>query len=362
LFFNSMGSPEWDHTTVFEEYFDDSLTMPIVNTSVETVYKSTYSYKAAAGIGPFEGSYVDVYRESLRIRNLNRTDDVVPYTTLAVAHGLIVNPMHSISSQHASCDNVECDSYILPGGLVNSSPKPPLNLTDNPVILLDEVPSYRIDFQRDATEDVADGDCDLYFQHPFVIAIRFCVAPSHVQQGSVHVSLQVCDNGTSGDTCLSNSAVSPSLNTTFSLSVLTTSLVVARSNYSILSVSRESAAIPDYSLDVASYRTALRWLLNFTASGIPAPSSAVEYFWASPEELTSDYWSIGQRQAFQSVLAYPLWFFNVNNAGNLLWGGNNSDLILPEEFYTTASVASPFTKIVVNKAMFVVFVILQVSP
>jgi hypothetical protein len=341
--------------------FSGSLIMPIVNTSVETVYRSTYSYTAAAGIGPFEGSYVDVYRENLRIRNLNRTDDVVPYSTLAVAHGLIVNPMHSINSDHAGCDDENCDSYILPGGLANSSPLPPSNITDDPVVLLKDVPSYRIDFQRDTTEDIADKDCDLYMQHPYLIALRFCVSASRVTQGFIHVALQVCDNGASDDICLSKSAVPPSMNTTFSLYALNTSVVVSRSNYSILSVSRASSAIPDYSLDVASYRTALRWLLNYTASGIPAPSSATEYFWASPEELSSDYWSTGPRQAFQSLLAYPLWFFNVNNAGNLRYGGNGTTLLLPDEFYTTASVARPFTKIVVNRAMFIIFVVLQVS-
>ena len=331
-----------------------------VNTSVQTVYHSTFSYTAAAGIGPFESSYVDLYRDNLRIMNLNLTDDVLPYTTTAVAHGLIANPMHAVNSDHAGCDDESCDSYILPGGLSNSSPLPPTGLADDPVIVLDNVPSYQLDFQRDTNEPVFGDDCDLYWQHPYLIAIRFCVASSQVTEGSVHVSLQVCDAGTSGADCLSKFPISPSINTTFSLSALTTSLVVSRSNYSVLTLSQASTPIPDHSLDIESYRTALRWLLNYTASPIPGPSSVVEYFWASPEELQSNDWSVGSRQTLQSLLAYPLWFFNVNNAGNLAWGNNGTDLVLPEAFYTTAMVAKPFTKVVVNKAMFVLFVLLEV--
>ena len=244
---------------------------------------------------------------------------------------------------------------------MNSAPLQPDNLTDDPVILLHSVPSYRIDFIRATTETFNDEDCEVYWQNPWLIAIRFCVAPSRLQQGSVHAGFEVCAGGTVGSTCLYNSTPPAGMASTFSLYSLTTSLVVSRSNYSILSISHASPAVPDYSLDVPAYRDALRWLLNFTASGIPAPSSAVEYFWASPEELASDYWSVGSRQAFQSLLAYPLWFFNVNNAGNLDWNRKNTTLVLPDEFYTDASVASPFTKIVVSKPTFVIFVILQVS-
>jgi hypothetical protein len=335
--------------------------MSIVNTSVETVYRSKSSYVASAGIGPFEASYVDAYRAFLRDNNLNITDDVVPYSTLAVAHGLIINPMHSVKSDHAGCNDEKCDSYTLPGGLANSRPYPPSNTAGSPVILLEEVPSYRIDFERDTGEDLSDEDCDLYYQHPYLFAIRFCVAPSRLEEHSIHVALQICINGTSGNTCISDSPVPLFMNTTFSLYALSTSLVVSRSNYSILSLSQASAAIPDYSLNISSYRSALRWLLNFTASGIPAASSAVEYFWASPDQLSSDSWSTGQLQAFQSLLAYPLWFFNVNNGGNLALSGGGIALGLPEEFYTTASAASPYTKIVVNRATWVVFLVLQVS-
>ena len=183
-----------------------------------------------------------------------------------------------------------------------------------------------------------------------------------VQDTKFNPAIYVCDNGTVDGVCQSNSPTPPVMNTTFRLYTTSASLVVSRFNNSILSASDASTPIPDYSLDVQSYRSALRWILNYTAAGIPAPSSPVEYFWSAPEQLSSQYWSSGPRQAFQSLLAYPLWFFNVNNVGNLaLWNGQSDDFTLPEQYQTTASVASPLNKIVVNRTMFVIFVVLQVS-
>ena len=118
------------------------------------------------------------------------------------------------------------------------------------------------------------------------------------------------------DTCISD-PFQPNLTTTFSIFVRTADVIVSRANYSILSIADPSPAIRDYSLDIDAYRSALRWLLNSTAAGIPAPSSIAQYFWSAPEQLTSDYWSASPRQAFQSIIAYPLWFFNENNAGNV---------------------------------------------
>lgn len=111
---------------------------------------------------------------------------------------------------------------------------------------------------------------------------------------------------------------------------------------------------------MTAYRLALRWLLDFTAAGIPPPSSIAQYFWSAPLQLTSQYWSPGPRKALQSVIAYPMFFFNVNNVGNiaLLTVATASDL--PDEHHTRASVASPFTKIVVSHDMFILFVVLEV--
>ena len=111
--------------------------------------------------------------------------------------------------------------------------------------------------------------------------------------------------------------------------------------------------------ELDKYRSTLRWLLDFNKAGIPAPTALAEYFWSAPLQLTNEYWSSGPWTAFQSVLAYPLWFFSANNNGNI--DLLNPDQDLSQDFYTTASIASPYTRVVVNQAMFIVFVIFEVS-
>ena len=171
----------------------------------------------------------------------------------------------------------------------------------------------------------------------------------------------VCNNGTQDGVCVSE-PFSPNLTTTFTIYSRQSDIVTARSNFSILTVSEMTPAVPNTDLDLDEYRAAFRWLLNFTAADIPAPSSIAEYFWSAPLQLTSDYWSPGPRTAFQSIMAYPLWFFNDNNVGNINLLEDIAVGSLPNEFRTTASIASPHTKIVVNRSMFILFVILEVSP
>lgn len=171
-----------------------TLTVNLVNTSLSTVYKSHFTYSTMAGIGAFDGSLVRPYMDYLTKLNqdvINGTfvpnnRSVVPYTTFALTHGIITNPQHSVSAPHTGCDNDMCDSYILPGGLETARPYPPTNYTDYPIMLLESVPATQIDFLNgaDPAEVMTDDDCDLFEQRPWSIAIRVCVAPSRVKDGT----------------------------------------------------------------------------------------------------------------------------------------------------------------------------------
>jgi hypothetical protein len=361
-----------------------------INTSIQTVYTPDFSYAATSGVGPFDGNLLQPYLDDLNLRNANVTDTTIPYSITALAHNIIVNPQHSFSSPHDSCQvGSGCDRYILPGGLGNAhlatdNGLPPTDHPDLPVMTFDKVPATRIDFNRSIAEGdtvFSSEDCDLFEQDPYMIALRFCMAPSHVESGSVIVAIYVCDLGTNHETgeCLSNHTLygdrPPTINTTFSLARLSTDLVVSRSNYSILRVTpaQNTKPIPDHSLispnNFIAYRQALNWMLNNTAAGIPAPSSIVEYFWSSALQITgSEYWSPGPRVAFESFLVYPLWFWQVNNLGNnalRLVAATEEKLsfqtwreAVGEEFVTTAGLAGPAVRIAVDKAMFGVFVAL----
>ena len=170
------------------------LTSALVNTSLSTVYRSHFTYSTMAGIGPFDGSLLSPYMKYLSDSNPDVVDgdtvqvnrSVVPYTTLALTHDLITNPQHSISAPHTGCNDENCTSYILPGGLESARPKPPTNYTDYPIMLLESVPATQIDFLNgaDPAEVFTQDDCDLFWQNPWAIAIRFCLAPSQAKDGA----------------------------------------------------------------------------------------------------------------------------------------------------------------------------------
>jgi hypothetical protein len=367
-----------------------------INTSIRTVYRPEVIYTATAGVGPFNGSLVQPYLDDLNLRNANLTDTTIPYSVSALAHNLIVNPQHSYSSPHKGC-RVEdtCDSYILLGGMATASiatdnGMPPTDHESLPAMTMNNVPATRIDFRRTiAANDttLTFDDCALFDQDPYTIAIRFCLAPSRTEEGAVIAAIYVCDLGTNHTTgeCLSNHTLygdgPPSINTTFSVTRLTTDLVVSRANFSVLQLSPSTDPIADHSListnDLAAYRFAIHWLLNNTAAGIPAPSSIIEYFWSAPLQITSpEYWSPGPRVAFESLLAYPLWFWQGNNVGNSALrfiDGHQYEAdgmtaaegmvealreVLGNEYVTEAGLSGPAVRITVDEGMFATFCIL----
>lgn len=112
-------------------------------------------------------------------------------------------------------------------------------------------------------------------------------------------------------------------------------------------------------IDLSAYRASMGWLLDFNASGIPAPSSIAGVFWSSPDQLSSDYWSSELYHSFQSLLAFPFWQFNPNNFGNTHLNAKEIASDLPPEFYTTASITKPYTRIIINKFMFIAFLLLE---
>lgn len=116
-----------------------------------------------------------------------------------------------------------------------------------------------------------------------------------------------------------------------------------------MSVDHLDLPTKDADPDVAGLKEAFNWLFNFTAAGIPAPSSLAEYFWAGQDQLDSEYWSIEPYQIFQSILAYPFWLFNPNNFGNVNLDAQTISPDLPAEFYTTASIGNPYERIVVDR-------------
>lgn len=61
----------------------------------------------------------------------------------------------------------------------------------------------------------------------------------------------------------------------------------------------------------------------------------------------------------RSIFVFPIWQFNVNNFGNTQLQATEIVSGLPLEFYTAASITKPYTRIVINRYMFIVFLVLE---
>ncbi|KAL2802357.1 hypothetical protein BJX63DRAFT_116104 [Aspergillus granulosus] len=172
--------------------------------------------------------------------------------------------------------------------------------------------------------------------------------------------LYVCPGGARNGTC-SQGSVSfyPNITTTFSVFNRKASFVASRSNMTILSVSSLDTPTQDPSFDLEAYRAAIGWILDFNSAIIPPPTAVAANFWNGQTQLGNTYWSGELRQMFQSILVFPLRMFNANGIGNIDedWGRISENL--PPEFYSTASIATPHSRIIINTAMFSVFILLQ---
>ena len=160
--------------------------------------------------------------------------------------------------------------------------------------------------------------------------------------------LFICSEGVHENECWTDDKP-PNLLTTLSVYRRHAALTVARSNLSILAIEDMDEPAKDVDLDVEGLKRVFAWLFNFSAAGIPAPSSIAQYFWTVPTQLENEYWSIEPYQVFQSLLAFPFWQFNPNNFGNVHLDTYNIVKGLPPDFYTTASIGEPYDTVLVDR-------------
>ncbi|KAL6232432.1 hypothetical protein BDW75DRAFT_242960 [Aspergillus navahoensis] len=338
------------------------------DTDIGVAYVPVFDYEVTAGIGHFNGSYVGSYIELLQDREREAGSGypytVVPYWMQAVVNNLVTSPMHSIAGRPVpvgACIEHECDSYLLPGGLIGASPWPPTEHPSAPVVRMDDAPSVQLDFAAGLRgHSFSEDDCTVFGGSITVVGIRFCVAESQTVNGSFAAGLYVCPSGAYNGTCILGSApFYPNLTTTFSVFSRKTTFIAARSNMSIVSVTSSSPPTQILSLDIASFRAALTWILDFNASGIPPATSIAQHFYSGQEQLKDKYWSPDLKQTFHSLLAFPFWFFNANNLGNVENHGQGISDNLPPEFYTKASLATSYSRIIVSPANLFAFIVLQ---
>jgi len=138
-------------------------------------------------------------------------------------------------------------------------------------------------------------------------------------------------------------------------------VISARSNLTITGISDLTPPIPIPMTvsDVAAYKAALSWLMDYSAANIPAQSSILEIFWDNQGSLSGTYTDGILLQNFRSILAFPIWLFNANNYGNTALNKAELNVGLPTEFYTGAAVVSPLVKLHFDSTLLKVFIVLE---
>jgi hypothetical protein len=144
--------------------------------------------------------------------------------------------------------------------------------------------------------------------------------------------------------------------------------ISARSNNSIVEVINIGQAEPSNITDIQALQDALSWLFNCTAAGLPIQSSLVYQIWDTSAGLSEHDWAVEAYKTLTSSLAFALWFFNPNSYGNPAYTNaintnpQNAWEVLPSEYVTVAAAAQPSTHFVVDKGMFLLYVVLQAIP
>ncbi|KAF2729382.1 hypothetical protein EJ04DRAFT_475754 [Polyplosphaeria fusca] len=330
-----------------------------VRASVMTAYDTGYTYDVTAGVGQFNGSYVPRYLEKIKAVEPSYRFQIVPSTILAWSYSLVWNSLHVISGTPIDCK--DCDAYLLTGGVIMTTPWLPEGYDRYPLVNIDKAPATQVQFKRgmDSSDGFTDENCSTYGSSGNItLGMKVCINKSKASPGSYVAGLYVCSNGTANNACSQPGSL-PNLTTTMSVYGLSAAAISARSNFSIMSAQQSHLSILNPNIDLEGYKAALDWILDFNATNLPPTSAIAEHFWNAQDQISSPYWSSELTRTFQSLLTFPLWFFNPNNYGNPDLEVRDVVQNLPPQHYVKASLTRPFTKIVLDKGMFVAFAVLE---
>ena len=338
---------------------------PPVRTSLIVVFDTVHSDTVTAGVGPFNASYVAPFFESLKALEPGYPFNILPYSYTGQVHDLITNPFYTTTTDPIECQNngqdsvAQCAAYLLSGGIVNMVPWIDEGFPEHSQIRIERAPAIHVEFTSLPAGKTFDAaSCQLFGSNTTIIAAKFCL--SQFSPTQLDAAIFVCTGGLLNGECVSTSPP-PNITTRFSFHRRFATVLAAKSNLTITEASNLTSPLP-ISLsasEVVAYRSILAWLLDFSASNIPAPSSIIESFWSSHEQLKHSFSQGVILREFRSVLVFPLWIFNANNYGNPGLSDRVLSTSLPKEFYTTASVVRSYTKIKFEPTLVQVFAVFQ---
>jgi len=306
----------------------------------------------------------------------------VPYELLALINDLVTNPLFSTSVGPIDCADPSCVAYLLAGGLITTTPWPPTTDAESPIVEIWNAPAIQIEFEDriSSSDQFVRSDCDVIGDPTKIVGVQICTAESKVSPGSIisrklgcnhsqkpssslsaFPEIFVCANGTSPDGGCLNSGPISNISTTMTVYERQATTINSRANSSILAVTELGAPTKITSWDLQTYKTAIHWLLDYKGSGIPPGSAPMIIFWSGRTQMSTTFWQSEESGTFHNLLTVPLWYFQVNNYGNLQMSPSPYAMIdyLPPEFTTTASIARPYTKIKINHQMLQTYIILE---
>jgi hypothetical protein len=140
-----------------------------------------------AGVGRFNGSLVQPFKDFLHSLRPGYPYETVPYNYLASTYTLVVNPLFATVADPQNCTNEPCISYLLSGGLTTVIPWVPLDYGDYPLVRVKDAPSIQADFSMPTKEALhfTDDECDLFGQENVRIGIRLCLKESTSEPGAL---------------------------------------------------------------------------------------------------------------------------------------------------------------------------------
>ncbi|KAK8071283.1 hypothetical protein PG997_011486 [Apiospora hydei] len=326
--------------------------------SVDTVYETALSYNVTAGVGPFNGSLVRPFLGFLDSLAPDYPYTTVPYNYYAMAGGLVAYPTFGVVAEPIYCNGAGCFSYLLTGGLEMAIPAVPQGYPEYPLVRIANAPAVQMEFtHRKEYEDFNKRDCSVFGAPGTPIGIQLCLAQGP-KWGGLQAAIFSCTHGTDGGECLGDR---PLPNITYGIKLFSrqASIIASQSNHSIMEGEdlTEAEVLPP--IDLLAYKVSLDWLLNFTAANIPAATSIAANFVITNNQVPDPSADGVLSRNFQSILAFPLWLFNANNWGNIELKANTISPTLLPQFYTTATIVAPYSKIGFNRSMFYLFIVFQ---
>ena len=119
---------------------------------------------------------------------LSKANNNIPYGLQAALYNFVVNTEYSIPGPPVACfDELNCNSYLLPGSLSGSAPWPPKGWPQSPVVEIWNVPAVQYEFRNsiDNSEQFLRATAMSLGVAKYILAVQVCIAESRAYPGSL---------------------------------------------------------------------------------------------------------------------------------------------------------------------------------